>query len=52
MAQSIIVSTKKVLVYNNNVLSNTNVSEACKKERAKTKWNFHQLTEVTFLLLY
>ena len=30
------------------MLSNTNVSEASKEERAKTKWEFHQLTEITF----
>ena len=41
--RSELVATKKVLVKNRNVLINTDVIEACKKERATTKWKLYKL---------
>ena len=47
MERSKLVATKEVLVKIKNVLSNTDVIEACTKERANTKWKFYKLTNVT-----
>ena len=38
---------QKGLVKIKNVLSNTDVMEACTKERANGNWNFYKLTNVT-----
>ena len=42
-----LMATKSALVKIKNVLSNTDAIEACTKERAKTKWKFIKLTNVT-----
>ena len=46
-AGSKLVATKADLAKVKNVLSNTDVIEACAKERANTKWKFHKLINVT-----
>ena len=47
MERSKLVATKEDLVKIKNVLSNTDVVEACSKEREPTKWKFYKLTNVT-----
>ena len=42
-----IEATKEDLVNIKNVLKNTDVIEACTKERANTKWKFHKLSNFT-----
>ena len=46
------MATKWDFVKLENVLNNTDVIQACTKERANTNWNFYALTNMTVLLLY
>ena len=53
MEQSKLVVTKEDLVKINNVLSNTDVIEACTKKRANRKWKFYKLSNDTiFAVLF